>query len=210
MATDIKKGRCHRCASVDLPFPVTHEVCRLCANNEPQFARAMSLGNYEGLLRQAVFEVKRASGDALALQMGRLLADLYHEVIADLGVEVIVPIPIYWAKRLRRGRNAAEWIARGLSSELRARYHANARMVSALRCTRRTKKQATLTTKQRKSNVENAYQVSRMWQVSGKRVLLVDDVMTSCSTMNEVTRIIKSAGAETVFVAVLARGVRHE
>ena len=76
-----------------------------------------------------------------------------------------------------------------------------------LRCRRKTNKQGTLLPNERRANVRGAYDVSAGYVITGAKVLLVDDVMTTGATANEIAKILRRAGASGVDVAVVARGI---
>ncbi len=77
-----------------------------------------------------------------------------------------------------------------------------------LKCQRSTKKQGLLASTSRQKNVQNAFGVNRPALIQGKSVLLIDDVMTTGATANEISRILLRSGVEKVYVGVIARGAR--
>jgi ComF family protein len=113
---------------------------------------------------------------------------------------MIVPVPLHWTRRLSRGFNQAEVLARGLAV-------AGGRQVArrGLVRIRPTQHQTRLSVTERQRNVRGAFGMGR-WgpALHGKRILLVDDVLTSGATIGECTRALKKAGARDVYVAVVA------
>jgi ComF family protein len=160
----------------------------------------VAVGPYRDLLRQVVVRMKQAPQQITAYQMGRLLALRRRRGAALQDVDLVIPMPKYWWDRIRRGTNSAEWIARGIAGVLRAPLRQR-----VLIKTRATHKQSLLSESQRQRNVRGALSVRRPAAVQGRRVLLVDDLMTTGSTLDEATRILLQAGAERVSVAVVAR-----
>ena len=77
-----------------------------------------------------------------------------------------------------------------------------------IKCQRSTQKQGTLASTSRLKNVQNAFSVNSSAALQGLRILLIDDVMTSGATVNEISRVLLSSGAEKVYVGVIARGAR--
>jgi len=189
---------CPRCAARVGPFGVTNGNCAACRADASPFVATVRLGPYEGPLRDAVLRIKSNTQEGLAELLGEQLAQIHADRLRAMALDAIVPVPLHWWRRLRRGYNQSAAIARGISSRLgvACRYW-------WLRQVRLTKPQKTLTCPtQRKENVKGAF-VAR-GQVRGLHVLLVDDVMTTGATATEAARALRRAGA-SVSVAVLAR-----
>jgi len=132
-----------------------------------------------------------------------LVADLFAPFIAEIISEtydLIVPVPLSKSRMRERGYNQAELLARELSSLLSV--HDDA---TALFRTRKTKPQVDMTTAERIENQKGAFKTTA--DLTDKRILLVDDVLTSGATANECARVLREAGATHVEVAVIARVV---
>jgi ComF family protein len=117
-----------------------------------------------------------------------------------LQVEVVVPVPLYWLRRLTRGYNQSAAVAGGVARVLglpcRPRW---------LRRVRNTPKQVGQSLAARQENVRGAFRARRRAPLAGRSVLLVDDVMTTGATLGEAARALRAAGAARVAVAALAR-----
>ena len=159
---------------------------------------------YDAASRRPVLDLKRSGRrDGLAtlsswmLQSGRTLVDE-----ADL----IVPVPLHYARLVRRGFNQSGWLAQEIS-----RQSGTPVMVDALKRTRRTPTQGGLSARARRRNVAGAFTITKRaaTRISGRRILLVDDVLTTGATVSACTRALKQAGAANVDVLVLARVVRE-
>lgn len=161
----------------------------------------MVLGGYEGALRDAVLRAKRPAGQDLSAGLAALLVARHRDTIAGWDVDVVVPVPMHWWRRLVRGVNAAEVVARALArlTGLRAD--------SLLRRRRATVRQNRLPHDSRRGNVRGAF-AARAGSVGGRRVLLVDDVVTTGGTVAECRRVLADAGAAAVHVAAIARADR--
>ena len=183
--------------------------CPVCRRVERPFERAVAYGSYDGGLRELIHLLKYEGVRSAAGVLGRMLA----EAIAGLdpGFEqakvLVIPVPLYAAKRRQRGFNQAELIAR---SSLR--FQAGDRFELAkgiLRRTRETHSQIGLTSHQRRENLRGAFAVARAAQVTGREVLLVDDVYTTGTTASECARVLRRAGAARVWVATVARTLKN-
>ena len=197
--------QCVRCsAQLDQPSPFEGK-CAHCFEFDFRFARSVSLGNYRGLLQRLVVEMKNHHDDQLAIQLASLLANVIRVQDFFDTIDMIVPVPVNWRRRLTRGFCAAEIVAETIGQILELPVR-NSWVQSA----RLTEKQGQLSLTARKSNVRNAFQTNRKADFENATVLIVDDVMTSGATVNEVTRVLQSAKAANVYVATLARatGVR--
>jgi ComF family protein len=191
---------CRRCGGEIPEGDGSAERCPNCTNLSLRFDAAVTLGSYHAGLGEVVLRMKRPSHHALSLAMGRLLAERRHEELLGLGAGVIVPIPMFWARRLGRGTNNPDVLAGclGQSLGIPVRHHVLIRH-------RNTLPQAHLPPSRRFENVRGAFRVRNPDAVRDARVLLVDDVLTTGATCSEAAKMLKQAGAACVAVAVVAR-----
>ena len=121
---------------------------------------------------------------------------------------IVVPIPLHAGKLRQRGFNQSELITRAaLKQEGLTELKVN---VSALERCRATESQTGLTRPQRRENIRGAFRVSRPGQIAGRAVVLVDDVFTTGTTVSECARVLRRAGAATIWVATVARVLKLE
>ncbi len=191
---------CPRCAA-DVPETLAGgSSCPQCRRPAPQFQFAVRLGRYAGALRSAILAIKHGSAEPLAAALGRLLADERGDILAAQHFDVVVPIPMHWTRRLVRGINNPDVLARRLAERLGIPAAGH-----LLRRRRHTRPQTGLTRGFRLDNVRGAFRARRHADLPGARVLVVDDVMTTGATAGEAARELRAAGAEFVGAAVLAR-----
>jgi ComF family protein len=195
--------RCPRCAK-PLPQHAIPDVdgCSTCRTKRWRVHRAVTLGTYGGALRDLVLRIKQPRYEPLCLAAGELLARHIQAAPEDAPPDLVAPVPMHWLRRLTRGTNDAELLAEAVAGRLQLPWDAR-----LLHNRRPTRKQGTLLPDQRKRNVRGAYGLRRPTLVAGKQVLIVDDVMTTGATANELAKVLLRAGAERVTVAVIARGV---
>lgn len=174
--------------------------CRHCRNARFEFDAVMALGSYRDELRSTVLRMKRPAGEALAVTMGRLLAHECSAALEQFAPTVILSVPMHWTRRIARGTNSPELLAAavGRALEVRVAWRGLVRR-------RRTAHQNELLPEHRAENVRGAFRVGLARRFRGDRVLLVDDVLTTGSTANEIARVVRRAGAAAVAIAVLAR-----
>lgn len=184
--------------SVSSLIPPVVDRCTFCRRQQPVYDVAYSLGNYEQDLREAILKCKSGHHDGLVMALSRILA----AAVPGEDLDFVVPMPIHWRRRLGRVTVVSELMASEISLVL------GIPVVRALRCRRLTQKQGRLSTRERIKNMRRAFECRiRAAKIHQKNILLVDDVMTSGATSNEAAWELRRAGAETVQVAILARGI---
>ena len=178
--------------------------CRNCRDFEPEFARAVAFGEYEGGLRDLIHLLKYESVTPVASVLGGMLAHAIEELLPGSrdSVPLIVPVPLHKSKRGARGFNQAELIARAAVKRLPKQVELADEVLVRQRA---TISQVGLTREQRIENMRDAFRVRDRKQVRGRFVILVDDVMTTGTTLSECARVLKKAGAERVLAATVAR-----
>jgi ComF family protein len=186
-------------------------LCGLCRRLEPPFAKAAAYGSYESGLRDLIHMLKYQGVRPAANVLGRMLA----EAIADLAAGwapspvLVVPVPLSSAKFRARGFNQAELITRAALKLTESRDRC-ALATDVLERTRDTQSQIGLTPHQRRANMRGAFRVKERGRLSGREVLLVDDVFTTGATASECARMLRRAGAARVWVATVARTLKVE
>ncbi len=175
--------------------------CPSCHQRKLWFTATLALGPYRGALREAVLRSKRSTEESFTLALGALMGQQLGPLLETEQIELVTNTPTHWRRRWQRGVQGTDLLLRGIVSQV-----ALPVAPTLLRCRRYTSKQGTLSPAERFRNVSNAFAVRKPRQVRGKHVLVVDDVMTSGATLNELARLLHKAGARKVTNVVLARG----
>lgn len=191
---------CPRCGASDSLENQPAGGCRLCRGARLKFDAVITLGGYRSELRRVVLKMKRPFQESLSAAMGRLLALRRRGQLADFQADLIVPVPMYWIRRLGRGVNSPDVLAESLGRPLAVPV-----VRRVLSRHRNTLPQANLSPTERFRNVRGAFVVRRGYDLEGLRVLLVDDVLTTGATCSEAAKMLKQAGATAVAAAVVAR-----
>ena len=153
-----------------------------------------------GIVREIIHEFKYARQMHLRYLIARWLrAALDDERLRDVSFDLIVPVPLHPARQRERGFNQATLLAESLSAETSL----PSRLV--LDRIRYTTTQTALDRSERMENLHNAFRLRKNADVRGLRVLLIDDVLTTGSTLSECARVLKRAGAISVHAATAAR-----
>ena len=182
-------------------FPLDEEGrCALCRRGLRGFDAAYSFGFYEDELRELIHLFKYGRIETLAKPLGKLLASALPR---EQSFDVIVPMPLHWRKRWQRGFNQSALLAREIGRRT------NVPVSGLLRRIKNTAAQAGLTNAKRRLNVSGAFQAKRRAALTGQRVLLIDDVMTTGATAASCARALKRAGAAQVTLLTLARADRR-
>jgi len=180
-------------------------ACEDCLAARPSFDIARAPYIYEGLLMTAIHELKYARKTHLARSLGPLLASYAARWLGNPADKLLVmPVPLHPRKLRQRGFNQSLLLARHVASRLEADLD-----YLSLRRTRFTQPQTRLTSDERKKNVRRAFGVVEPTGLKGRAVLLIDDVATTGSTLNECARVLKKAGVKEVYGLVLARTATH-
>jgi ComF family protein len=186
----------------DSPESLTNSpdhVCLACRREPPRYDQALSIGYFEGSLREAVHQFKYRPCRSLGRPLGEWMAANVRMVTA---IDVVMPVPLH-KKRLReRGFNQALLLAHRMSEAHRLPY-----CCDNLYRVRPTRPQVELTGAERVRNVAGAFALRQPEEVRDRTVVLVDDVFTSGATMNECARVLKDVGAARVIAFTLARAV---
>ena len=150
----------------------------------------------KGPLQQLIHLFKYAKVESLANPLSRFLL---QALPLEANFDLVMAMPMHWRKRWERGFNQAELLA----APVARRY--GLPLATNLRRTRYTRSQAGLTETERRQNLRGSFVLRRPEQILGKRILLIDDVFTTGSTLRAAAAILKSAGAAQVAALTLAR-----
>jgi ComF family protein len=181
--------------------------CQACRDYPPEFDRAVSFGQYDAGLRGLIHLLKYAAVLPAAKPLGKLLAQGMEQLRFASGdsIPLLVPVPLHSSKRRERRFNQSELIARAALRQLPAKFELDC---SVLVRQRQTRSQVALDREARIKNMSGAFRVVAPERVKGRTVIVVDDVMTTGTTVSECARVLKRAGAEKVFAATVARTLK--
>lgn len=201
------------CAACGLPLPAADLppgwCCGACREARPSFDRLLALWRYEEPFAAVVQALKFRRLDYLGRHLGEALAAAFGGELGAGGkidprgrLDAVVPVPLHWRRRLHRGYNQAERIARPLAGRLGLPF------APVLRRRKSTPPQSLLGKAARSHNLRRAFHVPQPGQVSGLHLLLVDDVATSGATLDAAAAVLKQAGAAEVVALAAGRTLR--
>jgi len=191
---------CQKCSE---PFEgsITSEfTCANCAHRTIHFDAAVSAYRGRGVVRQIIHEFKYGRQIHLRHLVARWLhTALDDERLRERQFDIIVPVPLHATRQRERGFNQASLLAALLSAQT------SIPAKPVLERIRYTTTQTALDRSERMENLHNAFRLRKNADVRGLRVLLIDDVLTTGSTLNECARVLKRAGALSIHAATAAR-----
>ncbi len=176
-------------------------ICGECRVSPPPF------GPYEGTMAEAIHKFKYSKKRSLGSILGGLLYEYlssspFSSLFTFHSSLLLVPVPLHPERLREREFNQSTLLAKELSKGLSIPM-----MIDNLFRIRNTRAQIGLEVDERKRNMKGAFSLKKPLSVEGKTVLLIDDVYTTGSTIKECTRVLKKAGAESVYAVTLARTI---
>lgn len=182
------------CERLGTPFPADFGPGLLspaAIAKPPAFDRARAVARFDGTARELVHRLKYADAVHLAKPMGAMMARAGHELLGEGAV--VIPTPLHrrrlWSRRFNQSALLAREVARISGSELR---------LDAIERVKATRPQVGLTAAQRAENLSGAFRVADRTAIAGRRVVIVDDVITTGATVERLAKLVRRAGAASV------------
>lgn len=192
----ISGPRCYKCGK---PVKEDEEYCRDCSAHPGAFDQGRGIFHYDDRMKYSIMKYKYFGCREYSRFYGKAMYLYGREMLALWKPQVIVPVPLHWRKQRMRGFNQAELLAEELSE-----YTGIPVDTRLLKKRHATKSQKKLDAVGRKKNLREAFQVAG--NPAGKRILLIDDVYTTGSTMDVLSRALLEKGASHVFFLTLCIG----
>lgn len=195
----LRPPSCTICGSTFATDAGENHPCGRCIKKKPPFDVAASLYLYKGDLSRAVWLLKYSKKSLLGSHLGGLMKN--HRLNA-ISYDVIIAVPLHISRLRERGFNQSQLLAEGLGKGMSLDVDKY-----ILERVRPTGSQAGMSSRERQANVRGAFSLRSGVDLSGKRILLIDDVYTTGATVKECSAVLKKAGAAVVNVLTLARVV---
>ena len=197
----IKGPRCYRCGK-ELRDERT-EYCYDCSKHTMYYEKGVSLYRYNHVMRRAMdgfkYKNRREYADFFTAELIRICGS----VMQDWGADAVIPVPIHKSRRRIRGYNQAELLAAPLGEFLKIPMRTD-----FIERIRKTKPQNKLNDKERQKNIEGAFKICKN-VVQLKKVILVDDIYTTGSTINACAKLLREAGIEQVYFVCVCIGTGY-
>jgi len=196
----IEESACSICGRKLYTLPEGDLICANCRKTKRHFDHGYTVAIYEEVIQTLIHDYKYRGREFLKYPLRRMLCEGIRHHVNYSDIDAIVPVPLHWRRYMRRGFNQALELVRFTSRKLNIPI-----LKRNLRRIRYTIPQVYLAPKERPANIKGAFRVMNPDQVRGKRLMLVDDVLTTGSTMNECAQVLKEAGAAEITVVALAQ-----
>ncbi|MDO8602233.1 MAG: ComF family protein [Candidatus Omnitrophota bacterium] len=176
-------------------------ICADCKDETPYFDQAWSACHYEGALKSLIHDFKYKKITALSKDFADLIINFMKKYDIGKDSRIILSVPMHPGRLFRREVNHADILARAIGKDLGISYSGN-----ALKKIKDTPPQSKLKREARMKNLRSSFSLKNSRIFRGKDILLVDDLFTTGSTVNECSRLLKDSGAGRIDVITLARG----
>ena len=188
---------CHRCGRDAARYAIVNDACPACQGSQMHFDAIARGGVYAKSLRKMILSFKNGR-----TELDSMLCFLADAALKGSGfcedIDVFVPVPLHWTRRLARGYNQSLLLAKKLRNK-------NTPIITDLVRIRHTMPQtAAASPAARAANVAGAFAVRPDHRFAGRNICLVDDIKTTGATLNECAKVLKHAGAAKIFALVLA------
>ena len=196
------RGKIDKGSGLPFPHPMGEgAICAACAGARPSWDRARAALRYDRHSRHLVLALKHGDRTHLAGALGRWMRRAGAELLDE--ADILAPVPLHWTRLAARRFNQAALLAHAIHA-------AGGPPVAPdwLVRRRRTPSQGRLGLAARAKNVRAAFALRPGCSVQGKRIVLIDDVLTTGATVEECARVLRRAGADRVGVLTLARSIR--
>ena len=195
----VNEPSCRKCGR--RLFMDTAEYCRDCLSVSHTFDRCISAFMYNDAMQRAIFRFKYGNRKEYAHFFVQSMARIGGREVKALHPEALIPVPLHKKRLSERGFNQAELLAKGLSKELGIPV-----ITGLLERKKNTAPQKMLSREARRKNLKKAFQLSSC-DVKLKRVIVIDDIYTTGSTLDEIAFLLKGAGVQEVYGFTLCSGI---
>ncbi|MBN2221200.1 MAG: ComF family protein [Vallitaleaceae bacterium] len=194
----LNQNYCHQCGK---QRNESEDLCYDCRSAQHRFVSGRGMFVYDEILRKSLYGLKFYNKTWVGRVLGKMAADFHLEEDLPM-VDLVIPVPLHFSRRIRRGYNQAEIMAKEFSKVRGIPYE------EVLLRTKYTLPQKELTPTERFDNLVKAIRIkkSKGNSLKGKKILLMDDIYTTGATINSCSEVLLNAGAKEVFFLVAAIG----
>jgi ComF family protein len=200
----LKKIEGLTCVKCGVPLPDGGAHCHVCKKTHYAFDKLVSAFEYSGGIKNLLYKFKYSGRHFLSKDLALQTHNAIKNNPTYKNADYIIPVPLHLLRRIKRGYNQAELLSQELSVLMNIPVLSN-----ALKRTKRTKAQFSLGKAERAKNMESSFRLKPKYStlLKGKTLLLVDDIATTCATLNECTKALKQSKPKTILAVTVARDV---
>ena len=211
----ISNPSCHRCGTI-LEYSIDNiEICEECVKFPPYYDRNLSIFAYNEAVRLLVSRLKYYDNLNIANFFGNLLYKKYlallkEESLQAEDIHIFCPVPMHFKKFIKRKYNQSALLLKTMAgfAKLNGETDFNNKIThNLIRKKHNTEAQASLSQYNRRRNVKNSFEITKDFakDLAGKNIIVIDDVTTTTSTLNEIARVLKNEGANKVYALTVAK-----
>ena len=191
-----KESLCKRCA-IEIE---KYEINLVNKNKKMYFNESMHIFKYNEMIRQRLIEYKFQDKSYMYKTFEKII--LKNKKVCGFleKYDIIIPVPIHKKRRLKRGYNQTELIAKEICKNISLELKTDVLIKQ-----KNIKAQSELNKNERKQNIKNAFEIKNINEIIDKKILLFDDIYTTGSTVNECSKILKKVGAKQIGVVTIAK-----
>lgn len=194
----VKRGEvCTNCRTQVEHLAVPLHLQQINSKSFKNLDKCYSCYYYEGIVRKGVIKAKRKSGESFAKVFMQYISFDFSRFIMDNGIDIIISMPCHKSKFYNKEYDLPQLMVQTIAKNCHLEYNKN--LVKKIK---KTKNQHDLKLKQRKSNLKDAFRV--YGDVKGKNILVIDDIVTSGNSLEEIAKTFKKSGAEKVIAVTFA------
>ncbi|OGS17714.1 MAG: hypothetical protein A2219_05220 [Elusimicrobia bacterium RIFOXYA2_FULL_50_26] len=189
---------CRRCG---IPLPDGGEHCYHCREKKSfHYERLRAAAVYDGIVPGLIYQFKYLHKEYLKRFLGKLLVEALGQYPELLHTDIVIPVPLHWTRKFQRGYNQSALLAAIVAGHINKPFNDSILLKSKF-----TSPQVGLNREKRLQNLANAFVVRNPAYIKGKTILLIDDVCTTTSTLEQCAATLRRAGSTHVSALVLAR-----
>ncbi|BEP30215.1 ComF family protein [Helicovermis profundi] len=192
----IIKGKTCRICGRGISEISSYEKCMECRKNDFYFDGGFSLCVFSGTIKKLLMDFKYNEKNYLYSVFSDLIIDNLN--LNDLDIDLITFVPVHFTRKFFRGYNQSELIANDISKKIGI----NSKKI--LIRTKITKRLKVLSKEERKNEIEGAFIINNKKNFTRKNILIIDDIYTTGTTLNECSKVLKYNGAEKIYICTLA------
>lgn len=194
---------CRRCGRDVSPYGIVQGRCGNCQNLEIEYDGIIRVGCYESTLRTMILSLKFAEKTEWVIPLATMLRQAVTAVRVPEQIDMLVPVPLHWRRRIKRGFNQSHLLAKKLKLP-------QVPVSTDLVRIRHTQQQWDLNSTQRQRNVKGAFAVRKGHPFTGKTIGLLDDITTSGATLTECSKTLKQQGGAQKVIAITLATAYHD